>query len=143
VREKVTPLQRREAAAGGVVLEGRDTGTVVCPDAEVKFFLTASLEARARRRHAELLAEGRAVALETVQEEIRARDEQDATRELAPLRKAPDAIEVDTSGLAIEQVVERLLADVRAAAGPSGPAEPALRGAEAARRRPDAVRLAA
>jgi cytidylate kinase len=112
VREKVTPLQRREAAAGGVVLEGRDTGTVVCPDAEVKFFLTASLEARARRRHAELLAEGRAAALATVQEEIRARDEQDVTRELAPLRKAPDAIEVDTSGLAIEQVVERLLADV-------------------------------
>ncbi|MBI2490550.1 MAG: (d)CMP kinase [Candidatus Rokubacteria bacterium] len=112
VREKVTPLQRREAAAGGVVLEGRDTGTVVCPDAEVKFFLTASLEARARRRHAELLAEGRAAALATVQEEIHVRDEQDATRELAPLRKAPDAIEVDTSDLAIEQVVERLLADV-------------------------------
>lgn len=112
VREKVTPLQRREAAQGGVILEGRDTGTVVCPDAEVKFFLTASLEARARRRHAELAAQGVARPLAVVREEIRARDAQDTTRALAPLRKAPDAIELDTSDLTVDQVVERMLAEV-------------------------------
>ena len=112
VREKVTPLQRREAAAGGVVLEGRDTGTVVCPDAEVKFFLTASLPARARRRHAELLAQAIARPLAAVREELRARDAQDTTRALAPLRKAPDAIELDTSELTEDEVVERMLAEV-------------------------------
>jgi cytidylate kinase len=112
VREKVTPLQQREAAAGGVVLEGRDTGTVVCPDAEVKFFLTASLPARARRRHAELLAQGIARPLAEVLEELRARDAQDTTRALAPLRKAPDAIELDTSELTEDEVVERMLAEV-------------------------------
>jgi len=108
VRDKVTPWQRREAATGGVVLEGRDTGTVVCPDAEVKFFLTASLESRARRRRAELAAQGVAVTLEDVIVEVRARDRQDSTRTLAPLRRAPDAIEVDTTDLPIEDVVARM-----------------------------------
>jgi cytidylate kinase len=108
VRDKVTPWQRREAATGGVVLEGRDTGTVVCPDAEVKFFLTASLESRARRRRAELAAQGVAVTLEDVIDEVRARDQQDSTRALAPLRRAPDAIEVDTTDLAVEDVVARM-----------------------------------
>lgn len=112
VRDKVTPLQRREAAEGGVVLEGRDTGTVVCPDAEVKFFLTASLEARARRRHADLAAEGVRVELDTVREEVRARDLRDETRELAPLRRAPGAIELDTSDLTVEEAVERMLAAI-------------------------------
>jgi cytidylate kinase len=109
VREKVTPLQREMAAAGGAVLEGRDTGTVVCPDAEVKFFLTASLGARARRRQAELAAAGTPAPLDAITAELSARDVQDETRELAPLRKAPDAIEVDTSDLTIEEVVDRLL----------------------------------
>jgi cytidylate kinase len=109
VREKVTPLQREMAAAGGAVLEGRDTGTVVCPDAEVKFFLTASLEARARRRQGELSAAGTPAPLSAITAELRARDTQDETRALAPLRKAADAIEVDTSDLGVEQVVERLL----------------------------------
>jgi CMP/dCMP kinase len=109
VREKVTPLQRREAEPGGVVLEGRDTGTVVCPDAEVKFFLTASLEARARRRHAELRARGASVSLEAVRDEVAARDEQDANRELAPLRRASDAIEVETTDLGIDDVVDVML----------------------------------
>lgn len=112
VREKVTPLQRRVAAAGGVVLEGRDTGTVVCPDAEVKFYMDATLDERARRRHAELRARGVEVDFGLVRDEIGRRDVQDTTRALAPLRKADDAIEVDTSGLTIEQVVERLLAEV-------------------------------
>jgi cytidylate kinase len=106
VRDRVTPLQREMAAAGGVVLEGRDTGTVVCPDADVKFYLDASDEARARRRQRELAARGTAVDLETVRDEIALRDRQDTTRALAPLRKAPDAVTVDTTDLDVEQVVE-------------------------------------
>ena len=120
VRVKVTPLQRELAAAGGAVLEGRDTGTVVCPDAEVKFFLTAALEARARRRQAELAAAGTPAPLDAITAELRARDTQDETRELAPLRKAPDAIELDTSDLTAEQVVERLLATIAERRGGSG-----------------------
>jgi CMP/dCMP kinase len=127
VREKVTPLQRREAEPGGVVLEGRDTGTVVCPDAEVKFFLTASLEARARRRHAELRARGTSVSLDAVRDEVAARDAQDANRELAPLRRAPDAIEVETTDLGIDEVVDTMLkalADRRRGATLSGDRTP-------------------
>jgi 1-acyl-sn-glycerol-3-phosphate acyltransferase len=85
---------------------------VVCPDAEVKFYLTASLEARARRRQAELAAAGTHVPLAAITAELSARDTQDETRELAPLRKAPGAIEVDTSDLTAEQVVEWLLAAI-------------------------------
>ena len=114
VRDKVTPLQRRAAAAGGVVLEGRDTGTVVCPNADVKFFLTANLESRARRRHAELAAQGVDADLDTVRDEVKVRDRQDTTRTLAPLVKAPDAIEVDTSDLSIDEVVGRMAAVVAA-----------------------------
>jgi len=106
IRAKVTPLQRQLAAPGGVVLEGRDTGTVVCPDADVKFYLDASDEARARRRQRELAAAGIIVDLETVRGEIALRDRQDTTRALAPLRKAPDAITVDTTDLEVERVVE-------------------------------------
>ena len=114
VRDKVTPLQRRAAEPGGVVLEGRDTGTVVCPDADVKFFLTANLESRARRRHAELAAQGMHADLDTIREEVKLRDRQDTTRELAPLAKARDAIEVDTSNLTIDEVVDRMAALVEA-----------------------------
>jgi CMP/dCMP kinase len=109
VRERVTPLQRALAAPGGVVLEGRDTGTVVCPDAEVKFYLDASLAARARRRQAELRARGIAADLDAVRDEIIRRDRQDTTRALAPLAKAPDAITLDTTDLEAEQVVEAML----------------------------------
>jgi len=117
VREKVTPLQREMAKAGGAVLEGRDTGTIVCPDAEVKFFVTASIDARARRRQAELAATGTPAPLDAIRAELRARDTQDETRELAPLRKAADAIEVDTSDLTVEQVVERLLRTIEQRGG--------------------------
>ena len=112
VRARVTPLQRQLAAEGGVVLEGRDTGTVVCPDAEVKFYLTASIEARARRRQAELIAAGTPVSLAAITSELAARDKQDETRELAPLRKPEGAIELDTSDLSADQVVERLIAAI-------------------------------
>ena len=105
VRDKLTPLQRRLASSGGVVLEGRDTGTVVCPDAEVKFFLDASIETRARRRQAELAAAGHVVPLDAVRDEIRIRDAQDRTRALAPLRRADDAVDVDTSERSADEVV--------------------------------------
>jgi len=109
VRDKVTPLQRRMAAGGGAVLEGRDTGTVVCPDADVKFYVDASDEARARRRQAEFLGRGMVVDLEVVRAEIAVRDRQDTTRALAPLRKAPDAITVDTTDLTVDRVVDVML----------------------------------
>jgi cytidylate kinase len=105
VRDKLTPLQRRLAATGGVVLEGRDTGTVVCPDAEVKFYLDASLTERARRRQAELRARGVELDPQAAERDIAARDAQDSTRALAPLRRAPDAIVVDSTGLTVDQVV--------------------------------------
>jgi cytidylate kinase len=111
VRDKLTPIQRRLAATGGVVLEGRDTGTVVCPDAEVKFYLDAALDERARRRQVELRARGIELAEDAARSDIAARDTQDSSRTLAPLRKAPDAIEVDSTGLSVEQVVS-IMADV-------------------------------
>lgn len=109
VRDKVTPPQRRAARAGGVVIEGRDTGTVVCPDAEVKFYLTAALDARARRRYLELTAQGAPVSYEQVRLEVATRDAQDGNRAVAPLRRADDAIELDTTSLTVDEVVERML----------------------------------
>ncbi|MEX2148227.1 MAG: (d)CMP kinase [Candidatus Rokuibacteriota bacterium] len=109
VRDKLTPLQRGEALAGGVVLEGRDTGTVVCPEAEVKFYLDASLETRARRRQSEFAERGVLMSLGDVRAEITARDTQDTTRALAPLARAADAVEVDTTALTVEEVVERMV----------------------------------
>jgi len=102
-------VQRQMAATGGVVLEGRDTGTVVAPDAEVKFYLDASLDERARRRQLELRARGVEVDEDTARRDIAARDAQDSNRALAPLRKAPDAIEIDTTGLTVDQVVAQLV----------------------------------
>ena len=90
------------------MLEGRDTGTVVCPEAEVKFYLEASLEERARRRQAELRTRGIELEPDAALREIAARDAQDSSRALAPLRKAPDAMEVDTTGLSVDQVVTAL-----------------------------------
>ena len=112
IRAKVTPVQRQMAVAGGVVLEGRDTGTVVCPDADVKFYLDASDEERARRRQSELKVRGVTMDFRAVLEEIRARDVQDTTRALAPLRKADDAIAIDTTGLTAEEVVDRMMREI-------------------------------
>jgi cytidylate kinase len=117
VRAALLDLQRRLGAEGAVVLEGRDIGTVVFPDADVKVFLTASDEERARRRQAELTARGLHVDVETVLAEIRERDERDARRAVAPLAAAPDAICVDTTGIPIEAVVDRLASLVRDAGG--------------------------
>jgi cytidylate kinase len=112
VREKVTPIQRRLAAAGGAILEGRDTGTVVWPEAELKFYLDADLDVRARRRLAEFKAKGVEADFEAVRAEIAARDVQDMQRALAPLRPAADAIKIDTTHMSIEEVVEAMLAAV-------------------------------
>lgn len=109
VRDKITPAQRALASPGGVVLEGRDTGSVVCPDAEVKFYLDATLEARARRRREELAERGIAAELATVREEVARRDRQDMGRAIAPLVRPPDAVLIDTTGLDGDEVVERLV----------------------------------
>jgi len=109
VRDKMTPIQRGVAAAGGAVLEGRDTGSVVWPEAEVKFYLDADLDTRARRRHDELAARGLDTALETVRDDIARRDRQDMERALAPLVKPEGAVVVDTTGLGIAEVVDTLL----------------------------------
>ena len=116
VRAALLDMQRRAGAKGGVVLEGRDVGTVVFPDAEAKFFLTASAEVRARRRFEELRARGSEIALEQVMREVVERDRRDSERAVAPLRRAEDALLVDSSELGIEAVVERIVAHVRGVA---------------------------
>lgn len=108
VRAGVLDLQRRLAAGGGVVAEGRDLGTVVFPDAEVKIYLTADLESRSRRRAAEQAQRGEAADLARVRAEIQGRDRRDTGRATAPLRPAPDAVRLDTSDLGVEEVVDRL-----------------------------------
>src|SRR3989442_5324406 len=109
VRQKLLGLQRQlgRSAPRGAVLEGRDIGTVVFPDADVKFFLTASDEARAQRRHAELAEKGLSVPLPEVLADQRRRDKDDTERAIAPLRAAADAVVVDTTGFDLEQVGER------------------------------------
>jgi len=116
VRAALLELQRQAGREGGVVLEGRDIGTVVFPDAEIKVFLTARPEVRARRRCEELQAKGQAVTFEQTLAETRRRDQQDSTREHAPLRQAEDAVLFDTSDLPIDEVVDQLCARVRAVA---------------------------
>jgi cytidylate kinase len=111
VREALMDLQRIAGRDGGVVLEGRDIGTVVFPDAEAKFFLTA--ETRARRRHAELTAKGQAKTFDETLEEVKRRDAQDEGRAIAPLRKADDATVVDSTALSIDDVVASMLAHVK------------------------------
>lgn len=120
VREAMVALQRQLGAAGGVVLEGRDIGTVVFPDAEVKFFLEASARERGRRRFEELRGKGLEVDLEGTVAEVEARDEADRNRTHAPLVQAEDAVVIDSTRLDIPQVLARMAAVVgerRQAAG--------------------------
>jgi CMP/dCMP kinase len=111
VRQKLLGLQRQlgRGAGRGAVLEGRDIGTVVFPDADVKFFLTANDEARAARRHAELQDKGLPVGLGEVLADQRRRDKDDSERAIAPLKPAPDALVVDTTGMDLGEVVDRCL----------------------------------
>ena len=113
VRDKLVKSQQQMAAAGGVVMDGRDIGTVVLPDAEVKFFMTASAEARAARRHAELLKRGRTVSLEDVHANLAERDHIDSTRDQGPLKQAEDAVVIDNSDLSIEQQFEHMMSLVQ------------------------------
>lgn len=113
VRERLVALQRAIGAEGGVVVEGRDIGTVVFPDAERKFFLEASAEARGERRWKELRARGAGPELAAVVEEMRARDVRDSSRAHAPLRCAADAERIDSTALSVEEVIALILSRVR------------------------------
>ncbi len=114
VRALLTARQRAEAAQGDVVLEGRDTGTVVFPNADLKIYLVASVEERARRRRAQLLAQGVDQSVEELAADIVARDAYDSGRAIAPLRKADDAVEIDTTGMTIPEVIQAVCALVEA-----------------------------
>lgn len=109
VREKMVELQRAMAADGAVVMDGRDIGTNVLPNADVKIFLTASVEERARRRYDEMVAKGYAVDFDELKDEIAARDKQDSERAISPLRQAEDAVLLDSTALTIDEVVARIL----------------------------------
>lgn len=117
VREAMVARQRELGLAGGVVMEGRDIGTVVFPDAEVKVFLSASAEARARRRYEELRGRGAQVTLEEIVRAQVERDARDATRAKSPMRPAPDAVVIDSTSLDANQVVERIVGLVRERTG--------------------------
>jgi CMP/dCMP kinase len=110
VRKAMTDQQRRIGARGNMVMVGRDIGTVVFPDAENKIYLEASPEERARRRFSEMSARGDPTSYEVILESIKKRDEVDSSREVAPLRTAPDAHVIDSDGKSIDQVVEEALA---------------------------------
>ncbi|MCR4791445.1 MAG: (d)CMP kinase [Lachnospiraceae bacterium] len=108
VRAQIFSLQRGLAERGGVIMDGRDIGTVVMPDADVKIYLTASSEVRARRRVLELEAKGEKPDFEEVKRDIEERDHRDMTREISPLKQADDAVLVDTSDMTIDQVAEKI-----------------------------------
>jgi cytidylate kinase len=115
VRAALVDFQRAFARrAGGAVLDGRDIGTVICPEAEAKLFVTASPEVRARRRFAELRDSGYAAEYETVLAEVKARDARDSSRAEAPLKPAPDAVLIDTSEMSIEDAIAAALAAIAA-----------------------------
>ncbi|MGC7870839.1 (d)CMP kinase [Desulfosporosinus sp. SYSU MS00001] len=109
VRERLVELQRVEAARGGVVMDGRDIGTHVLPEADLKIFLTASADERARRRWIELRNSGRNVSIEEVAQDMERRDRQDMEREVSPLEPARDAKILDTTGLKVEDIVTEIL----------------------------------
>lgn len=109
VREAMVDQQRRMGEVGGVLMDGRDIGTVVFPNAQLKIFLTASVEERALRRYKELVAKGQDVDLAQLQKDIASRDKQDSERAISPLRQAEDALLLDTSDMNIEQVTARIM----------------------------------
>lgn len=110
VRRKLVDLQRRLAAESNCIMDGRDIGTCVLPDAQIKIYLTASSEVRAKRRYDELAAKGEACDLNKIREDIEERDYRDMHRETSPLKQAEDAVAVDTSDMTKEEVVERIIA---------------------------------
>lgn len=120
VRQCLVALQRAFAAENDLVTEGRDQGTIVFPDAPCKFFLTASLEERARRRHAEFVAKGLEVDLSSVLTDVKERDDRDASRTIAPMTAAADALTIDTTGLDLDEVLGEIERVVLARMGPRG-----------------------
>ena len=113
IRKKLVALQQEIAQQGGIVMDGRDIGTVVLPKAELKIFLVASVDERAERRYKENLSKGIETDLETLKEEIAARDYKDSHRETSPLKQAEDAIYLDTTGLSILEVVEKIKSEAQ------------------------------
>lgn len=113
VREKLVDIQRSMGKRKSVIMDGRDIGTNVLKDAEFKFYLTASDEERAGRRHKELIEKGEKISFQEVLSDIRKRDHNDMTRKLNPLAKAEDALEIDSTGLTIEQVTNKILEEIR------------------------------
>lgn len=113
VRERMVEMQRAMGSKGGVVMEGRDIGTVVFPDAEVKIYLDASAAERARRRFEELGSQGERVTLAETLEEIEVRDHRDKGRSVAPLRKAEDAVVIDSTNMDVDGVVERIMREIK------------------------------
>ncbi len=109
VRQKLLSLQRDLAASTDVIMDGRDIGTCVLPDAQTKIYLTASVEVRARRRYKELLEKGKESSLAEIEEEIRARDCRDMNREIAPLKQAEDAVYLDSSEMTVDQVIGAIM----------------------------------
>lgn len=113
VREKLVEIQRRMGMRKSVIMDGRDIGTNVLKDAEYKFYLTASAEERAERRHKELLQKGENISFDEVLRDIKQRDHNDMTRKLNPLTKADDAVEIDSTGLTIDEVTQLILDKVK------------------------------
>ena len=113
VREKMTELQRKLAAEQDVVMDGRDIGTVVLPNADLKIFLTASVEERAKRRFDELKAKGENPDLSAIEKDIAERDHRDMTREVAPLKQADDAVLVDTTSMTIQEVADKIISYIK------------------------------
>lgn len=112
VREKLVELQRELGKQKSVVMDGRDIGTNVFPDAEIKFFVTATAEERAKRRYLELLAKGETVEYQAVLSDMKIRDYNDSTRSLHPLKQAEDAILLDTTHMTIEEVIARIMEEI-------------------------------
>jgi cytidylate kinase len=113
VRARLLTLQRELGRPGDVVMDGRDIGTVVFPGAHVKFYLDASAGERGKRRYLELTAKGMAVDLVRITKEIEERDLQDSSREIAPLKKADDALLIDSSVMSIDEVLDRMLSEIK------------------------------
>jgi cytidylate kinase len=112
VRARLLTLQRELGINGGVVMDGRDIGTVVFPEADMKFYLDASAEERGRRRYIELKAKGMDVDRAQITREIEERDRQDSGREIAPLRRADDALLIDSSAMSIDEVLNRMVSEI-------------------------------
>ena len=118
VREEMVARQKSIARSGGVVMDGRDIGTVVLPDAEVKIFMTATAEKRALRRYKENIAKGMTTSLEELTEDMKRRDHLDSTRSVSPLKKAEDAIVLDSTHLEIDEVVKQILGIIEVSLNP-------------------------